>query len=378
MLTLRVYSNFSTVQTDVLHIVKMDFYNALRVVQAQDVVKLGAAHSIRIAAEYRNSVVNTSPIGGGHIEYNIASISGTWNWHALPWLTLTGAARLDRLWLNRSGAIPFGLPLTNDPWRRDLTVPTFNVGAVIKPGDDDTLRVTAAQGAVLPSLLDFGALQMVFGPFAYGGQPSIQPTKVTNAEIDWDHDLDWLGISLRAAAFYQTTHGIQAMIGPANINFAGLQLGLAQNIGNSREIGAEFSVKGVLPRNFHWNVGYSPRLVHDNFSMPHEPMQAGFDFQRGTPRQTGTIGLDWAAGRWEIDGFAHAQSGSNGVVMSLPGLFQYRPLPAYVSFDGRIACQVAPGITLSLTGQNIGVRTQPQSVYSRVDRRIAANLVVTF
>ena len=378
MVTLRAYRNMSAVDTTIVNALELDYYNKLTVLQAQDVVKLGASHSIRIAAEYRNSIVDTTPIGGAHVLYNIGSLSGAWNWHALPWLTLTSAARVDRLWLQRTGLLPITLPGGNDLWNRVLTVATMNFGAVARLGPNDTLRLTAARGAQLPNLVEFGALQLFYPPFAFSGQPFIKPSRVDNIEFDWDHTFAALGTTMRFAAFGQETHDLPVEVGPPTTIVGPIHLGFSENIGNSREIGIELAFKGNLPGGFTWSLGGSERAVHDRLDPGDSTLTSGVDYQQGTPCQTANADLGWAHGKWEIDAFARYQASSYGVTGLVPGAYVLAPIPAYVAIDGRIAYKVARGITVSLTGQNLGTRETVQSAFARVDRRVQANIAVRF
>src|SRR5262249_32531744 len=131
-------------------------------------------------------------------------------WRVLPDLTLNQAVRFDHLQLGRSGSFPAGFPFSNGQWDRAIDEVSFNSGAVWRVAADDALRLTAARGLQLPSLLEFGGF--LVGPttgFAFSGNANIQPSAVTNYELGWEHDIRAVQAHTKVAAFYQTTDDIQ-------------------------------------------------------------------------------------------------------------------------------------------------------------------------
>jgi iron complex outermembrane receptor protein len=378
MVTARINANFTTIDSATFGL-RVHYYNPLVVAQVQDVLKVTTDMSVRLSVEFRHSTVDTSPVGGGQIAYDIGSVGGTWNWRTKPYLSLTAAARLDDLSLGRTGTVQTGLAGPNALWNRSWLVPTANLGAVLNLGPADTLRLTGARGAQLPSLLALGALNLNFQGFLQdSGSPFVNPTIVTNGEIDWDHAIPSIGVTTRAAAFYQTNNQLQVEYGPPTRQPGGQLVGLSQNVGNSTEIGAEFSVRGDFGRGWRWSLGYSPRRVHDSLLRGAGVTRTGVDFEHTTPQQVGTASLGWTGGPWEIDGFARAQSASEGAYTTDALGYMLRPLGAQLNLDGRIAYTFAKGVTVSLSGQNLGVHHQVESVDSTLDRRVEANLEVHF
>ena len=377
-LTLRAYTNFSSAKSNFLAAIQPKYDNKLTVVQLQDVFKPAADHALRISAEYRDSSLNTSPLGGAIISYQIASASGTWSWQLQPWLSFTAAARTDQLWLARTGFVPVDSAISNDLWHRAWSVPTENLGLVATLDHDDVLRLTGARGAQLPSLLELGGLQVIFGSFAFGGVPFIEPTITKNAELAWDHTIGASGITTKVALFYQSSRALQTLLGPNEEVFPGFSVGLSQNIGNSREMGLELSAEGRLLDHWRWNIGYSPRNVHDTFDPGIGLQNTGIDYEHTTPSQVAQASLGWSGGPWEADAFAHFQSATSGPIANGFGNYVLRPIPAYAALDGRVAYRFSRMWTLALTGQNLGTPRQVQSAFGAVDRRVEAVLSAQF
>ena len=82
---------------------------------------------------------------------------------------------------------------------------------------------------------------------AFSGVPSINPTLVTNYELDWDRRIPQINAAARAAAFYQTSTSLQKI---TTARLAPLPNGnlfnVAGNVGNSEELGIELSMTGTF------------------------------------------------------------------------------------------------------------------------------------
>src|SRR5690606_4122530 len=104
----------------------LHFRNNMWVAQLQHIFKPGNDHTVRVSGEYRNSSVNTTPVEGGEVEYDVLAGGVMWNWQLAPDWALTSAARYDSLDLGRSGTFPAGLALSNSEWDRNIGEASFN------------------------------------------------------------------------------------------------------------------------------------------------------------------------------------------------------------------------------------------------------------
>lgn len=378
-----IYTNFNHevgfFGGEILGLSRVTFNNQRTDLQLQDEFKLGADHTFRLSAEYLHSAVNTSPIEGAAVGYNVGSASAMWQWQIMPELSLTTAARVDKLWLYRSGSFAPVIPLSNAQWQRQVTQPSFNVGLVYQPRDIDLVRLTAARGVQLPSLFALGAIQFTRPFLAFTGNPTINPTVVTNYELDWDHKLPELKVNTRLAVFYQTNDALQtlssAMLFPLP---TGILLTTSGNVGSSDEFGVELSAKGEISGGWHWSVGYSPRLVWDHF-LPNQPTVAtGVDFQHTTPQHVVDVGAGWAGGNWEIDAAARFQSTFDGLLITPAATYTTLRVNSYLTVDTRVAYRISPNMTFSLIGNGITASTQRQTSIGTVNRRVLAMLQATF
>jgi len=355
------------------------FDNQITVVDAQDLFKLGADHTFRVGGEYRHNEVNTAPIAGGEISYDVWAASVMWNWAVSDKLSTTLAVRYDTLDLHRSGDFPTGYPpVDNSFWDRSIKETSYNVGLVYRPTDVDTLRLTAARGVQVPTLVDLGAIQLKVsaGPFTLGviGNPTLQPTIVTNYELAYDRALPSLNAKVGASVFVQKSQDIKGMPSSTQIDFAPTPVSIAllsfQNVGDSKMAGVELKASGKLQGGYHWSGDYTWTDVDDRPATGFSPAARLTAYSQTTPAFRANLALGWDDGPWTIDGYVH-----------LVGDYRYYnttsvlvPVKAYATLGGRVARQFGQGFTLALSGQNLGSDRQTQTTGLQVERRVFLSL----
>ncbi|MEA3176332.1 MAG: outer rane receptor for ferrienterochelin and colicin [Gammaproteobacteria bacterium] len=356
----------------------LEFDNRVSVLQLQDVFKIGAANLLRATLEYRHDTVNTSFVTGGQVGYKVFSASGMWEWKIAPAISFTNALRFDRLALERSGVIPPQYPFTDSNWDRFINETTFNSGLVWKLNALDTLRLTASRGALLPNLVELGALVAQTPGINISGIPTLNPTVVTNYEVDWDRLLPILHAQFRAAVFYQKTNSISDVVG--GIIAAPTAISITpSNIGDSRAHGVEVSLKGNFAEAWRWGLGYRFESVKDHFE-PAQQNGADFvDYQHTTPRDLINANLGWSKAKWEIDGYIRYQSSTQGLLPALGGqITVLTPIAAYASVDARVAYKLNARVTLAASGQDIAKSTQRQTSGPDVARQVFGTVTVDF
>ncbi len=131
--------------------------------------KPAPAHVLRGGFEFRRVQSGQQPIDLGDVSYDIYSASALWNWAATDRLTLNLSGRMDRLALNFDGDLTGVLnPASFD---RTITEGSANAAAVWRATDSDTFRVVFGRGALLPSLLEFGAFVLPISGTDFIGNP---------------------------------------------------------------------------------------------------------------------------------------------------------------------------------------------------------------
>jgi outer membrane receptor for ferrienterochelin and colicins len=232
------------------------------VVQASDLVKPGANHTLRFGLEYRDNSAQSPEFFQGTIGFAISAASLMWDWQIAPEISWTNAARVDSLKLNYSGTLAPGSGVTlADYSNARLRVPSFNSGVVYHLTPQDTLRLMLARGVQLPSLVDFG-LQFPSGAAGLAvvtGNPNLQPSTADHIEFDYDRALPSLGASFRVAVYAQRNRDLisQPFAVPPIIGPLGTPVLKAASVGSSNAAGLEIGIKGHGQSGLRWQGSYA-------------------------------------------------------------------------------------------------------------------------
>jgi outer membrane receptor for ferrienterochelin and colicins len=350
----------------------------LAVGQFQDIFKIGTRHTVRAATEYRYTAVGTTPYTAGTIHDSVVAVSGMWDWLVSPTLSVTNALRMDHLTLGRSASVPAGYPFTNSDWNRSFSPLSFNSGLVWKPGGADSIRLMASRGIQLPSLVDNGAL-ILNRPdgYNYTGSPFLQPTVVTNYELGWDRVMAGPSLMFRGSAFHQRNDDISTLSGGFLQASGGAAYLLPSNIGSSNANGLELGLRGTLRKNYRWRVDYRPERIVDHFLPSAQNGNDFTDYQHTAPVHLMKANLGWANSRWELDGYLHYQTATQGI-QAEGGAAGLAPIPGFVALDARAAYKYRDRITWSVAGQNLTHASQQQTIGPAVERRVLGTISFTF
>jgi outer membrane receptor for ferrienterochelin and colicins len=357
----------------------VDFNNQLAVFQLQDIFKLGPDHTFRATLEYRHDSVDTSPFSGGEVSYDVVAVGGMWAWQILPSLSLTNALRADELLLSRSGIVPPDYVLTDADWNRSLFEPSYNSGLVWKADGRDTVRLTAARGVQLPSLVAFGAF-VTDGQFVkITGIPDLSPTVVTNYELGWDRALPALDGRFRASLFHQDTYHMVALQAGILPSLGFIPYSTQANVGSSSANGLELELGGKFHTDWRWDLSDTIEEVTDHFNPGYTPDNTIIDFQGSTPSQLVKAHLGWSHGKWEVDGYLEYQSHTIGLMPAAGGVGAVlSPINDYVAIDARAAYRLTEHITLALSAQNLQRAEEQQTSGPDVERRVMGTITVKF
>jgi iron complex outermembrane receptor protein len=359
---------------------KARFENKLDVVSVQDLFKIGANHTFRIGGEYRKNEVNTAPLAGGQLSYEVVSVSGMWNWAISDKLAVTAAGRYDDLSLSREGTFPAGYPaVTNAYWDRSIKKASYNFGAVYRPTQADTFKLTAARGVQVPTLVDLGAVQLraTAGPYTVGviGNPTLAPSIVTNYEIGYERPLPGLDAKAGVSVFRQKTEDVKGQPTSGQIDVMPTAPGVLpllsyRNIGDSKMWGVELTASGKIEGGFHWSGDWTFTDVDDEAAAGFSPQVRLAAFSATTPETRANVSFGWANAQWAADGFFH-YTGDHKAYLSTGALVAVED---YVTLGGRVARTFDHGITLAVSGQNLTDGHQRQTAGLEVERRAFVTL----
>jgi outer membrane receptor for ferrienterochelin and colicins len=359
-----------------------DWRNDVYVVQASDLVKLGTDHTIRLGLEYRNNAVTGALFGGnGGAGYDVYAGSAMWNWDITPTLSLTNAARFDYVTLNHPGTVLPGSGLTQASYdNKTLTAISYNSGLVYKVTDADTVRLTAARGVQLPSLVDF-ALQIAEGPVIESGTPNLNVSAVSNYEISYDRSLEAISSTVRASLFYEREDNVLSdALGMPFSLVNGQLLALSENVGYSVDVGAELGIRGHSESGFRWKASYALASVSDHLTVNKGVVPTvDLNFQQGSPVHAVIVGGGYSIGKWEFDAQAKWQSSyldyssAGGGAYLVPVMIH-----DFITLNARVGYKLTETISVALSGQQLAQNRIVESAGSPVERRVIASLTAHF
>jgi outer membrane receptor for ferrienterochelin and colicins len=387
LVSLGAYRNGQEVSIDSLGLNGLSNWvnQSIYVVQASDLVKFGADHTVRLGLEYRNNSATSPGFLQGTIGYDVYAASLMWNWQITPDLSLTNALRVDDLYLRYSGTPAAGSGFTvGDYNHAGFAVPSFNSGVVFNLTQQDTFRLMVARGVQLPSLVDFG-LQIPFGalgPVVIAGNPNVHPSIANSIEVDYDRALPVIDSNLRAALFAQRNQdlisqpfAVSPVIGPS-----GLPVLLASNVGNSNAAGAEIGIKGHSASGFRWNMSYAFVATTDNTSLNRGFVAtSAVDYARSVPRNVVIAEIGYTRDRLEIDLLGRWQSSYRDFQTSpVPFLLQPVEVSNYLALNARIGYRLTDNFTAAVTAQQFNTSRLLRTGGPPVERRVLAGLTAHF
>ena len=378
MLELDAYRNEARTSENTLGVIE-GWRQDVSIVRVDDLLKLGR-HTLRLAAEYRDNAASAERSFQGRVGYVDVAGSLMWEWRILPWLVLTNAGRIDDLSLDHRGT-QFTVPGVGDLYHGvSIVEPSFNSGVVMKLGDYDTVRLTAARAAQLPSLVDFGYV-LDLGAAVVAGNSDLRPAPVMNYEVDYDHVLTSLSSTLRLSLFaQQSASSIGSPFGSSIVvTPTGVVVFAARNFGGSSEAGGELGIKGSNLAGLRWEASYSLAAVHDDSARADLLHAPSVSYQRQTPTHSIIVGGGYSWHRFDLDAHLRWQSHFNDFVLDLPTRgFKEVTVANYVTLDTRLGYRVNDRIGLAVLVQQLNRQSIVETGGVPVARRVLASVKVRF
>jgi iron complex outermembrane receptor protein len=360
---------------------RTEWENRIRVVSAQDLFKVGAAHTFRIGAEYRNNTLNTAPLKNGDIGYDVFALSGMWNWQVSDKIATTIALRHDTMEIERTGGFPAGAPLANNAlWDRKVKELSVNAAVVFRPTSDDTLKASYGRGVQAPTLVELGGLSGTtpVSPtvsLAFVGNPTLRPSIVTNYQVSYDRTLPALNARVGARVFLQKWEDIKGLpstagfdVAPTRTTMPGVQF---INTSDSEMKGFEVLASGAAKSGFRWSADYTYTKVEDEPFAGVATALRGTAFERTSPKHRGNLAAGWGNKAWEADAFLHYVGEFEAGRQVGTGLAK---VDAFTTLGGRVAHKLENGVTFAVAGQNLLHERQKQTNGLQAERRVFASI----
>lgn len=364
------------------------YHNRIYVGKVENLLKPDASNTFRVFGEYRHNGLygnNIGPASGGShlVKYSTLSGGGMWDRILSPTLTLTNALRIDHVEFDREGPIKRFIPYTNDDYKRTLNPVSFNSGLVWRPTTTDTVRLSAARGVQLPSLIEVG-LQQNFGaddtgqvpPLLLYGVPTLPVTTLLSGELGYDRHLTEQGAVLRTALFVQQLKGNRDFTVIPVIKPNQPVLLTLEHSGSSKVHGAEIGLRSDSTAPWRWAVSYTFTDVSDT---PYKDPTVGLNHQSlygpTNSKHKLNANLGYSVGAWEADIFLNWVSRRQAFT---PWAVNLTTIPDYTLVNTRIGYRLTDDITLSLQGFNLVDDGHTQLNGPEVDRRVTFATSIRF
>ena len=381
-------TSFSGKGLDGLLTVGMD--DKLTTAKLETLVGVSPKSTLRFAGEYRKSdthllAVVATPNSGSDVSTEVFSLSGLWDYAATDKLSTAVSIRYDHQGVERQGFIPSTFSFTNEDYSSlSYSELTYNLGAVYKISDMDTVRIMVSRGILPPNAVDLGlfAEEPGFGNVALASAPGFKATSVQHFEVGYDRSLSGINGMFRLAAYYQKSSDVKALWNSVFGMEAGVMgpVSMARSIGDSDVYGFELGLSGEASENIKWGLNYSYSKVKDDFSnrSPSGLLINAMQYEEFDPNHHANAWLSYTRGKFELDLQAHyvgERSAPEDFLFGQP--FVEVKIKDDIILDARIAYHVSENFEVELKGTNLTMKTQYLHVQP-VERRIYAGMRYSF
>ncbi len=360
LISVKSYRNWMTLEGELDNrgiTLKDAFRSQVSVASAEMLFRAGKSNTIRVGTEYRVSELMVNPGFSGKTQLSTYSGSVMWQSDLTNALNFTLAGRGDQIAQSQQGVTGPTL-FTADQYNRSLHTWSFNGALQWKVGARSSLRLSAGRGVMIPSLIDIGLHITIPNPsgipFVISGNPVLQPTIAWNGEINFVRQLPSIGAHISLTGFYSRYDDLlkepdpsrPTLFPPAYPFFASV----IGNIGSMASYGLEAEAVGAFGAAWHWNLNYTWNKVHADLTGASPNLL--YNFNTSTPRHKINALLSYDHGPWILSTGLRLIS-STEQVMRPTGVAMLTRVNGIASFNGKIARQLGPRLTLSLTIENL-------------------------
>lgn len=356
--------------------------------QAELLKKIDDRNTVRVATEFRSSVLNNSlavvsRTPNNEFTQKTYSISGLWDSRITEKLASSISLRWDRQNMSRTGFLPPTVSFTNKDFNHNHSEFSYNLGAVYQLTDTSSFRITTARGIQLPSSVDHTSFifEPTFGNATIIGSPHLKSSVINNYEVGFDRKIDMIDGLFKIAAFHQKTSNITSSA-PVQLVIlpSGVPGNIKSNIGDSKAKGFELELEGRTEKNIKWNLNYSYIDVEDDLdNFIDGVLWHDKEFEKQSPNHHFNIMVGYENKNWSLDVLGHYVSGRVDIVGQSIGL-PYRQVNVEDSFsvDGRLAFKLNDNVSLDILGTNLLTKTLRLSAHGLTERRIFAQIKMSY
>lgn len=314
----------------------------LNLIKVDNLNSIGANHSLRLSAEYREGSGNGESFGS-KMKHKLYSPSAVWSWQATDKLSFINSVRYDYLSQERDTA-PTIAPYTLDDYERTVEETSFNSSALYKINTQERVHASIGRSLFLPPDLDRGADANIYGgSIQVIGDPTLQTQRNLAAEIGYARDFPTLKSTAKITAYWQKVTNI------VDVNFVGSSPVIAtwEDFGDSQSRGIELEYEAKPSPEFNWGANYSYNLVND------DDEDTKLNNEGDYPKHTASLYGSYTPNEtWEFNTDLNFVGDTRQNQNSFNGDFG-EDIDAYFVLNGRIGYNINPSTSLSLDGYNL-------------------------
>lgn len=382
LLKANIYYNSLEHDTTVVGFGQLSYENEILVAQMEDLFKVGANHSFRLFGEYRHNIYRgefgASPFDEGvKASFDSFAASGMWDWTIADGLNFMGSGRIDYIDFSRSGFEVPGFPLTNEDFKKDFTEVSYNTGLVWRADDQTSVRLSAARGVKMMSLVEFATVGIGPGPFPgtsfiVFGNPDLGASITENIDFGVTRSIPALHSEFKAGVFYTS---LSKNVTVANFapNFINPPFIVSQPVdaGKSEQIGIEAELKGTKD-NLRWGVNYAYIDVNDKFDLFSQGLGAvGVEFERSTPNHKVNLNAGIDLGKFNVDLYGQYVSSSERIAFNpVAGGLNLVSVNDFFTLSGQASYAITDWWKVSVSAVGFNHKTYNPSQADAAERQI--------
>lgn len=331
--------------------------NVLKVLQLNSLKSLGPRHNLRLGLELRQNFLQGRTIGteAGRFNNEIFAFNTMWDWQITDALHLTNAIRYDDWETSRDGGIPLTdtkLAIELVDYSRAESDISFNSSLVYQINNQTTTRLTIGKGLHIPSLAELSRSFIPNPVVENYGNPNLNTEENTTIEFGVNHRFSDNRTQLSLSVFQQRIENIigQTVVPPgpsnakADITF--------ENLGESKSIGFESTLKGRLGVNFKWDINYSYITLDDKADL-----DAARDilFETNSPKHKLNVFCAYTKDRWTLDADIHYvdEIEYQAAVINFANPYVKKSVGNYVTLNLNLSYQLFEHTFVALHGYNL-------------------------
>jgi iron complex outermembrane receptor protein len=305
--------------------------------------------------------------------------------HPAERIAVTGAVRLDHLWLDQKGAPAMVQIDPVSAYDRSITPLSFNAAATVRIGENGHFRLNGGRGFQLPSLVGLGLRVIVPAPTVpvpvfLTGDPDLAPVEIWSGEASYAHGFA-SGLQLAATLFYTRTDRLIASPGGSvdlEILLVPEPVAVTRfaNVGAFTSYGAELSASGRISPALTWSANMSWFRVEEDIPANRDATFYALFPKAATPRVRANLGLAYADPVWFANGLAHFVTRSDqSSFLPTTELIAVR-VPASVTLDAKIGRTLTRTLSVYAAGENLGKARGAYGSPIPGDRRVRLGMSV--